>query len=462
MKRWMIPAAVVLGVALLAGVGYLGFSSNRPQKEPIVVAPNTVAAARCNVEQTASAPGSAVLTRIEGLQMPAEGRLAEILAYTGQKVKQGQVLARLADAEKYQAAAAEAELARVEAQRQLQEVSEQAPVRSNQARAALLDAQKKLDQAKAQQLSKSNKRATKDSVDMARAKVTLAADAMDRANELYDQLVNRDDKDPEKAMALNQAAAARQEYTRLKASLDWLLSGISDFEIAQADNAIALAQASVTAAERAWERVKDGPDALLLKQAQAKVDQANARLKEAQQVLENLEIRAPFDGTVTEIKVHPGETLPNGTALFTMIDPAAIEVNATVTEEDLLLLHEGMAVNLFFDALPDMTVTGKIKSIIPRRVGGDSPHYTVRVVLDAVPAGLAEGMSVDASIVLARREGVLCLARGVVRASADGKASVQVWNGLASEKRTLSVGLVGDKDVEILAGIREGEKVVVK
>jgi multidrug efflux pump subunit AcrA (membrane-fusion protein) len=121
-----------------------------------------------------------------------------------------------------------------------------------------------------------------------------------------------------------------------------------------------------------------------------------------------------------------------------------------------------MAVNLFFDALPDLNLRGKIKTIIPRRVSGDRPRYNARVSLDSVPPGLAEGMSADTTIVLERRENVLCLPRGVVRSSGDGKAVVQVWNGLTTEKRTLTVGLRGDKDVEILTGIREGEKVVVK
>lgn len=462
MKRWTIAAAVILGTALLGGVGYVGYISSQPPKQTEVEIPNTVAAARCNVEQSASAPGSAILTRVEGVQIPAEGRLAEVLVAPGQKVKNGQIMARLADVETYQAAAAAAELTLVEARRQLQEVQDQAPLRTNQARSALVEAQKKLEQARTRRVSKTNTRASKDTVDIARANTTLAKAALERAEKNFEQFSDRADSDTEKAAALAQVAAARQEYTRTKANLDWLLTGITDLEIAQTDSAFNLAQAELTAAEQAWAKVKDGPDALLLQQAKAKVDQAEARLKQAQQVLANLEIRAPFDGLVTEVKAHAGETLPSGTSLFTLIDPAALEVETTVTEEDLPLLREGMPVNLFFDALPDLTVTGRIKSIIPRRISGDRPRYSLRVSLDAPPAGLAEGMSADASIILDRRENVLCLPRGVVRASGDGKATVQVWNGLAAEKRLLTVGLRGDKDVEILAGIREGEKVVVK
>lgn len=462
MKRWLIAAAIILGIAVLGGVGYLGFASGKPPEVPGVVAPNTVSAARCKVEQSASAPGSAILTRVEGIQIPAEGRLAEVLVSAGQKVIAGQALARMANVEQYQAASASAELALVEARRQLQEVHEQAPVRTNQALSAVFEARKKLEQAQNRRIGKNNPRASKNTVDITRANTALAKAAMEEAEKAYNELSALTDNDPQKAAALNQLATARQEYTRNKGSLDWLLSGISDLEVAQADSAFTLAQAEVTAAEQAWTRVKDGPDALLLQQAQAKVDQADARLRQARQVLENLEIKAPFDGVITEVKARAGENLQAGSPLFTLIDPAAIEIEATVTAEDLPVLREGMAVKLFFDALPDLNLRGKIKSIIPRRLSGDRPRYNVRVSLDAVPPGLAEGMSADTSIVLEQRENVLCLPRGVVRASGEGKATVQVWNGLTTEKRTLTVGLRGDKDVEILSGMREGEKVVVK
>jgi multidrug efflux pump subunit AcrA (membrane-fusion protein) len=462
MKRWLIAAAIVLGIAVIGGVGYLGFASGKPPEIPGVVAPNTVSAARCKVEQSASAPGSAILTRVEGIQIPAEGRLAEVLVAAGQKVIAGQPLARMSDAEQYQAAAASAELALVEARRQLQEVHEQAPVRTNQALSTVLAARKKLEQTKSQRLGKNNPRASKNTVDIARANTALAKASMEEAEKAYNDMSALTDNDPQKAAALNHLATARQEYTRNKANLDWLMTGISDLEVAQADSAFTLAQAEVTAAEQAWERVKDGPDQLLLQQAQAKVDQADAKLRQAKQVLENLEIKAPFNGIVTEVKVRVGENLTAGTALFTLIDPNAIEIETTVTAEDLPVLREGMPVNLFFDALPDLNLHGKIKSIIPRRVSGDRPRYNVRVSLDTVPPGLAEGMSADTTIVLEQRENVLCLPRGVVRSSGDNKAVVQVWNGLITEKRTLTVGLRGDKNVEILSGIAEGEKVVVK
>jgi multidrug efflux pump subunit AcrA (membrane-fusion protein) len=70
------------------------------------------------------------------------------------------------------------------------------------------------------------------------------------------------------------------------------------------------------------------------------------------------------------------------------------------------------------------------------------------------------GMTVDASIIVAQRTGVLQLPRALVRAGADGTAQVDVWADARVEKRTVQIGLRGDVYVEILAGLREGEQVV--
>ena len=61
-----------------------------------------------------------------------------------------------------------------------------------------------------------------------------------------------------------------------------------------------------------------------------------------------------------------------------------------------------------------------------------------------MPAGLVNGMTVDSYITIASRQGVLCLPRSVVHASADNKVELQVWNGSSTETREVVIGLHGD------------------
>jgi multidrug efflux pump subunit AcrA (membrane-fusion protein) len=71
-------------------------------------------------------------------------------------------------------------------------------------------------------------------------------------------------------------------------------------------------------------------------------------------------------------------------------------------------------------------------------------------------------MSVDASIVVESRHGVLRLPRTLVRTRSDGTATVQVWTGTQSQERRVRTGLRGDAYVEILEGLDEGERVVAQ
>ncbi|HNB51851.1 MAG TPA: hypothetical protein PK530_07905, partial [Anaerolineales bacterium] len=72
------------------------------------------------------------------------------------------------------------------------------------------------------------------------------------------------------------------------------------------------------------------------------------------------------------------------------------------------------------------------------------------------------GMTADASVVIAERSEVLCLPRGVVRASSSGTTVIDIWTGSEIEHRTVEIGLRGDVQVEILSGLEEGELVVAK
>jgi macrolide-specific efflux system membrane fusion protein len=149
--------------------------------------------------------------------------------------------------------------------------------------------------------------------------------------------------------------------------------------------------------------------------------------------------------------------------LFKIIAPKALEIVANVTEEDFPLLSVGQGVEIFFDARPEVTVQGKVSSIIPLRIeGSDTPLYDIYITLDEVPDGLADGMTADTAITIAKRESVMCLPRAVVRASASDTTFVKVWDGVQEAEKEIKLGLRGDTYVEIVEGLNEGEQVVTR
>jgi RND family efflux transporter MFP subunit len=193
----------------------------------------------------------------------------------------------------------------------------------------------------------------------------------------------------------------------------------------------------------------------------ASIHLAQAQVDAAQAMLKSLEITAPFAGANLEVGATSGQSYAADTGLFKLTDPQALEVRASITEEDPLLAR-GMQAELYFDARPDVVIRGRVERIVPRRIEGDRPLYKIYISLNEVLTGLAVGMTVDTAVTIASWAGVLCLPRAVVRASGDGKAVLKIWNGLQTENRAITVGLRGDAFVEILSGLKEGDNVVTK
>jgi HlyD family secretion protein len=137
-----------------------------------------------------------------------------------------------------------------------------------------------------------------------------------------------------------------------------------------------------------------------------------------------------------------------------------LEVLTTVIEEDLPLVKVGQIAEIFFDAMPELIVQGRVSRIVPERVSRERPLYHVYLEFEGVLEGLVSGMTADASIVVDSRADVLRLPRSLVRAGADGSAAVLVLENDQQVKHTVQTGLRGDVYVEIIEGLQSGDLVV--
>ena len=193
-----------------------------------------------------------------------------------------------------------------------------------------------------------------------------------------------------------------------------------------------------------------------------KLKEARLAVQTAQENLSATQLTAPFDGVILENNAETKKYTPAGTSLFMLHDPKNIEIKTTVTEEDYQYVKIGQKVTLYFDALPDVEASGTVSRILPLRASGDSPKYSVFIILENVPDYLVSGMTADTAIQIAQRQQVLCLPRAVVHASSGKTAMIKVWNGLTAEERKIEIGLRGDVNLEILSGLKEGDKVVTR
>ena len=306
-----------------------------------------------------------------------------------------------------------------------QTLAELDPLTTSQAQLDLLEAQEELEKLQRRRTALDYPRATDDFLKDLRRRIKATKDTIDSLNNSA-----KNTADPMmRSQLLAALTNAKNELKTLESNLNWYVSKPTENDVVQADSELALAQ--------------------------AKYDVAKA-------VLESLEIKAPFNGVVFEVSAQAGQTYQAETVLFKIGDPKALEVKANITEEDYPIVSVGQAVEVFFDARADVTVTGKVDRIIPKRIEGDRPLYNIYISLEDVPDGLADGMTSDTAITIAKRENVLCLPRAAVRASSASKTTIKVWDGVQELTKEIQVGLRGDTYVEIVSGLSEGEQVVTR
>ncbi|WP_458759282.1 HlyD family secretion protein [Afipia sp. TerB] len=94
--------------------------------------------------------------------------------------------------------------------------------------------------------------------------------------------------------------------------------------------------------------------------------EAKAKLDEAQRNLDHTVLRAPIDGTATQVEqIQLGRFVAAGTPVFSIIDDGAPWVDANLKESDLTYVAAGQPVTMEVDAFPDHTFKGTVGSLSP-------------------------------------------------------------------------------------------------
>jgi len=152
--------------------------------------------------------------------------------------------------------------------------------------------------------------------------------------------------------------------------------------IIEAENDRALKKADLDIAQRAYDRVKDGPDADQLPLLEARLNAAKAGVAA-------FEVTAPFDGVVAQLNAKTGSSISAGQTAVTIADVSTWAVVTTdVTEIDVVKLKEGQSVTVTLDAIPNVALKGEILSIGQNysQNQGDIVYEVTVILTDTNPA----------------------------------------------------------------------------
>jgi multidrug efflux pump subunit AcrA (membrane-fusion protein) len=195
--------------------------------------------------------------------------------------------------------------------------------------------------------------------------------------------------------------------------------------------------------------------------AEAAVAAARAELAQAEKVLADATIAAPFDGSVTERPAAVGEWLTTSSKVVTLMRTDQLKFVMSIAESDAGLIRLNMPVRLRVEAFPDRDFAGLIVAINPAL---DSASRALQAIVGVRnPEGLLRpGMFGDARIVLPTegRRG-LTVPSEAVTSAVGGAFRVFVIRDGRAESRVVTLGTRDDGYVQVVEGLSEGEDVAI-
>jgi HlyD family secretion protein len=292
----------------------------------------------------------------------------------------------------------------------------------------------------------------------ARAGVKQAEVAVAQAEARLRQL--RELQLPVADQSLRQAEAnlanARAQYERNRRLHESGYVGRSVLDDAQRN--VDVAQTQVDSARKQVETAQpQGSDTAV---ARAAFDQAQASLQAARARMGYTTVRAPVEGTLIARDVERGDVVQPGKLLMVLAPHGETQIVLQIDERNLSKVKLGQKALASADAYPSQRFGADLVYINP---GVDAQRGTVEVKLRVAdpPAYLRQDMTVSVDIEIERRPGTLALPAEAVREAGGASPWVLAVDKGRAVRRDVKVGLRGEGAVEIVGGLREGERVVL-
>ena len=197
----------------------------------------------------------------------------------------------------------------------------------------------------------------------------------------------------------------------------------------------------------------------------AKVKEAVEKLKALEVSLSYTKIYAPISGYVSAVSTQLGETVVAGLSaaiLITIIDPTKLEMWIYVDETDIGRTKPGLKIEYWVDTYRDKRFYGKIDMIYPQpEIKDNIVYYLAIVKIDPKDtAFLRPEMTTHVRIIVEEKKDVLVVPNNAVRFE-EGKTVVYFKAKDKTEPRQVTPGIRDDRFTEIVAGLKEGETIVI-
>ena len=282
----------------------------------------------------------------------------------------------------------------------------------------------------------------------------------------------------------NNQVVARLDDSNVKVSLD-----VAVAQLASAKAALAETEAQLKNADQEFARTTELAKDHIASQSDLDLAESNAKALEAhlaqqkldvivaerqvalwQQQLDDMIIRAPFDGVIATKDAQPGEMISpvsagggfTRTGIGTIVDMTSLEIEIDVNESYINRVEPGQAVEATLDAYPNWKIPCKVIAIIPT-ADREKSTVKVRVAFDQLDPRILPDMSVKVAF---RDSGATAAVRTVLVPknsvlNRDGRDVLFIVHDGHAERRAVTVTDTQNDDSILSAGVSAGEKVVV-
>jgi HlyD family secretion protein len=443
--KWKI--IITLGALLVAGIGV--YASTVYSKKGLVTV-QTGQVVRQDLTSLVTASGEIKPKNYINIGANAQGDITELLVKEGDRVRKGELLAKIEDVQP---------AADVEAQR--------AALTSAEAQSAASEA--------GVTAADDNIRTMQAALDHDKADLDRMKADYQRAEQLF-----------------NEKLGAKQDFEMKKYVYDAQVAALAE---SQSRLVQSRAQREQTVAQ--------------LSSAQKQIAQAKAVLARYDDILRKHNAYAPIDGVVTNLPVRTGESVvpgiqnSEGSTIMTIADMSVITAEVKVDETDIVNIHLGQVADITIDAIPNKIFKGHVTEIgntaILRSTGvaasesaissQEAKDFKVVIAMDDPPEEIRPGLSCTAKITTAVRQNALTIPIQALTVRQKGDLEPQPAPGAApktpvkltpaQEKarkeevqgvfvvennkavfHKVDTGITGSTDIEVLSGLKENDQII--
>jgi HlyD family secretion protein len=264
------------------------------------------------------------------------------------------------------------------------------------------------------------------------------------------------------AIALARALLRRATAAREKAQKDYdQVAAEPGADSSSESLALETAKLEYEQAKAQYDQTMEGTQKLEIERLQSDVQDAELTLRQAQERLQDTQLRAPLTGTVMLIEAQEGENVGAYTALMHLADLSHLEIGAEIDEIDIPAVAQEQRVVIRLDAFPLQLLEGRIARLLPGVTDQrGSTTYRAIITYTGEDLPIRPGMGANLTIITQSIEGALLIPKRAVH-QVGRQQVVRVLAGGHSRETIVVTGLFNDSEVQVLSGLEESQVVLL-